>query len=179
MHIFGELPQGNKRIEFINAVLEFDYRDNKNLKRDIKKVLNNEDIADKKLKEKITDLNKRIDDSKEIKSLLNGFDAKYIEPGPSGLITRGRDDILPTGRNFYSLDPYKVPTKASYRIGVLLAEKLIEKYLNENNRYPENVAMYWMCSDIMWADGEPLHRAGQQSALRHSHDRRHHPGHQP
>ncbi len=175
MHIFGELPQGDRRVEFINAILEFDYRDknlkNSSLRESIKKVLNNEDIEDKKLKERIIDLNKRMDDSKEIESLLNGFDAKYIEPGPSGLITRGRDDILPTGRNFYSLDPYKVPTKASYRIGVLLAEKLIGKYLEEEGNYPENVAMYWMCSDIMWADGEGmaqiLHLLGTKPKWKH------------
>ncbi|MEW6215965.1 MAG: cobaltochelatase subunit CobN, partial [Nitrospirota bacterium] len=59
-----------------------------------------------KIKEKILDLNRRIDESNEIESLLSGFDGRYIPPSPSGLITRGRDDVLPTGRNFYSLDPY-------------------------------------------------------------------------
>ncbi|ABR55701.1 Cobaltochelatase [Methanococcus aeolicus Nankai-3] len=176
MHIFGELPQDDKRIEFINSILEFDHRNNKNLKENIGKILNNEDIEDKyiedkELKDRIIDLNKRIEDSKEIESLLNGFDAKYIEPGPSGLITRGRDDILPTGRNFYSLDPYKVPTKSAYRIGVLLAEHIIDKYLTENNSYPENVAIYWMCSDIMWADGEGmaqiLHLMGTKPKWKH------------
>ncbi|UXM85196.1 cobaltochelatase subunit CobN [Methanococcus aeolicus] len=176
MHIFGELPQDDKRIEFINSILEFDHRNNKNLKENIGKILNNEDIEDKyiedkELKDRIIDLNKRIEDSKEIEQLLNGFDAKYIEPGPSGLITRGRDDILPTGRNFYSLDPYKVPTKSAYRIGVLLAEHIIDKYLTENNSYPENVAIYWMCSDIMWADGEGmaqiLHLMGTKPKWKH------------
>jgi len=87
---------------------------------------------------------------------LRAFDGRYIEPGPSGLITRGRVDILPTGRNFYSLDPYSIPTEASYRVGCILAEKLVERYLKEEGRYPENVAIYWMCSDIMWSDGEVM-----------------------
>ncbi len=158
MHIFGKIPQGDKRIELIYSILEFEYRDKKldNLKEDIKLVLNNKKIDNTQLMKKIVDLNNRLNNSKEIDSFLRGLDVEYIEPGPSGLITRGRDDILPTGRNFYSLDPYKIPTRASYRIGMLLAEKLVERYLNENNRYPENVAMYWMCSDIMWSDGEGM-----------------------
>ena len=122
-----------------------------------------------KLRREILELNRRIDESKEIESLLNGFQGGYIPAGPSGLISRGRDDVLPTGRNFYSLDPHTIPTKPAYRIGVLLAEKLIEKHLQEEGRYPENVAIYWMCSDIMWADGEGMAqtdgRPGRSSAI--------------
>lgn len=110
----------------------------------------------KEIKEKILDLKKRIDDSKEVESLLRAFDGTYIEPGPSGLITRGRDDVLPTGRNFYSLDPNRLPSLVAYEIGKKLAQKIIEKHLDEEGRYPENVAIYWMCNDIMWSDGEVM-----------------------
>lgn len=95
-----------------------------------------------------------IEKSDEIGSLLHGFDGGYIEPGPSGLITGGKPEILPTGRNFYSLDPFKIPTKAAWRIGKRLAEGVLEKYLDENGKTPENVAMFWMAGDIMWSDGE-------------------------
>lgn len=104
----------------------------------------------------IKEINKRIDETKEIESLLNGMNSSYIEPGPSGLITKGRYDILPTGRNFYSIDPEKIPTKSAYEVGVKLAETLIEKYRKENGKLPENVAIYWMCGDIMWSDGEVM-----------------------
>ncbi|RLB14382.1 MAG: cobalt chelatase, partial [Deltaproteobacteria bacterium] len=126
-----------------------------NIKEILKKI-NWNDPAWQKIKEEILNLNQRIEDSKEIEALLNGFNGCYIPAGPSGLITRGRDDVLPTGRNFYSLDPYRVPTKSAYEIGKRLAEKLIEKHLNEQGRYPENVAIFWMASDIMWADGEGM-----------------------
>jgi cobaltochelatase CobN len=105
---------------------------------------------------KILNLDTRIDASKEIDALLSGFEAKYIPAGPSGLITRGRDDILPTGRNFYSLDPHRVPTKAAWKVGMSLADAVIEKHEKEEGRTPENVAIFWMCSDIMWADGEGM-----------------------
>ena len=128
---------------------------NLNIKEILKKI-DWQDPMWQKIKEEILDLNQRIEDSKEIEALLDGFNGYYIPAGPSGLITRGRDDVLPTGRNFYSLDPYRVPTKSAYEIGKKLAEKLIEKHLNEQGRYPENVAIFWMASDIMWADGEGM-----------------------
>ncbi len=97
-----------------------------------------------------------IEASDEMGALLNGFSGGYIEPGPSGLITRGRSDILPTGRNFYSLDPQRVPTPSAWEIGKKLADKTLEKYLDEEGYYPETIAFYWQCSDIMWADGEGM-----------------------
>lgn len=110
----------------------------------------------KEIKERVLEIWKRIQDSKEIEALLNGLDGGYIPAGPSGLITKGRVDVLPTGRNFFSLDPHKVPTQAAYMVGKNLAEKLLEKYLEDEGRYPENVAIFWMANDIMWADGEGM-----------------------
>lgn len=104
----------------------------------------------------INALNSGIEKSKEIESLLDAMDGKYVSPGPSGLITRGRPDILPTGRNFYSLDPTSVPTKAAWMVGSKLADVLIDTYIKEHGKYPETVAMYWMASDLMWADGEQM-----------------------
>ncbi|GBF36509.1 cobaltochelatase subunit CobN [Methanofervidicoccus abyssi] len=156
MHVFGTIPEGERRVEYIYSILEFKHGRSKRLRKDIEDVISGRNIEDRELKEKILDINKRIEDSREIDSLLRVFDGRYIEPGPSGLITRGKIDILPTGRNFYSLDPYTIPTEASYRVGCILAEKLIHKYLEEEGRYPENVAIYWMCSDIMWSDGEVM-----------------------
>ena len=91
---------------------------------------------------------------KEIDSLLAGFDGKYIPSGPSGLVTRGHDEVLPTGRNFYSLDPYQAPTRAAWRVGQRLSDALLEKYTREEGKLPENVGFYWMAGDIMSSDGE-------------------------
>jgi len=104
--------------------------------------------------ETVRDLSDRIDASDEIGSLLHGLDGGFVRPGPSGLVTRGKPEVLPTGRNFYSLDPFRVPTPAAWRVGSRLADLLLSRYLDEEGEYPENVAMYWMASDIMWADGE-------------------------
>jgi cobaltochelatase CobN len=199
MHIFGEVPEGEKKVEFINSILRHDSEVRKLVfklmgldiqpseteseflaevdgiaKGFISAVLSGEDpleaakrILGERLKrkeadklylmwEKIMDISSRIEASDEIGSLFHGFDAGYIEPGPSGLITRGKPEILPTGRNFYSLDPFRIPTRGAWEIGKRLAEGVIRKYEEENGKLPENIAIYWMASDIMWADGEQL-----------------------
>ena len=199
MHIFGESPKGEQKIEFVNSILRYDSEmrmlvlnllgmdtEPADLKSEVltgidalgKKILNGfmsdkdpvsvckEVLGDRlkrldeamilSVRNKAAEIVWRIDSSDEIGALLHGFDAGYIEPGPSGLITRGKPEVMPTGRNFYSLDPYKVPTKAAWQIGQRLANSVIEKYVDENGKLPENIAMYWMCSDIMWADGEQL-----------------------
>jgi len=108
------------------------------------------------LHRRIRAVNARVEASKEIDALLHGFAGGYIEPGPSGIITRGREDILPTGRNFYSLDPRRVPTRAGHMVGMRLADAIIAKHVREEGRVPGNVAMFWMCNDMMWADGEGM-----------------------
>ncbi len=101
-------------------------------------------------------VNRSISASDEMAGLLSGFTGSYISPGSSGLITRGRPDILPTGRNFYSLDPQTIPTRAAWEIGKSLADKTLDRYLLDEGDYPENIAFYWQCTDIMWADGEGM-----------------------
>ena len=108
------------------------------------------------LQERIKELCWRIEDSKEMQSLLHGFSGGYIRPGPSGLVTKGKIEVLPTGRNFFSLDPSAVPTEAAWMVGRKLANSLIEKYRREQGRDPENVAMFWMAGDVMYADGEQM-----------------------
>jgi len=108
------------------------------------------------LRERIEELCWRIDESREMESLLRGFSAGFIEPGPSGLISKGKIEILPTGRNFYSLDPSAVPTEAAWMVGRRLADSLLDKYEKEQGRLPENVGMFWMAGDVMYADGEQM-----------------------
>jgi len=102
---------------------------------------------------RVRDLAVRMASSDEIGSLANGMAGGYIPPGPSGLISRGKTEILPTGRNFYSLDPRAVPTPAAWTVGSRLADLTIGKYRAEHGDYPENVALLWMASDIMCAAG--------------------------
>ncbi len=98
----------------------------------------------------------RIKASSEKEALINAMNSGHVPAGPSGYISRGRYDVLPTGRNFYNVDPTRIPTLAAYRVGVKLADALLARYLDEENRYPESVGMVWLASDIMRADGEQI-----------------------
>ena len=109
-----------------------------------------------KVGEDIARLECSISASDEMGSLLVGLTGAYLSPGPSGLITRGRPDILPTGRNFYSLDPQTIPTRAAWEMGKELADKTLDRYLLDEGDYPQNIAFYWQCTDIMWSDGEGM-----------------------
>ncbi len=85
--------------------------------------------------------------SREILQIAKAMDKQYISPGPGGALTRGKTDILPTGRNIYSIDPRKIPTKTAYKIGVRLADEILNKSLAEENAYPEKLGWFsgvWM-----------------------------------
>jgi cobaltochelatase CobN len=77
----------------------------------------------------------------EIHALLRGLDGRFVEPGGSGAPTRGRPDVLPTGRNFFAVDVRAVPTPSAWRIGRLAAERLIEAYWQEAGEWPRAVAL--------------------------------------
>jgi cobaltochelatase CobN len=94
--------------------------------------------------------------AREIPQLLRGMDKKYIEPGASGLLTRGKIDVLPTGRNFYSVDTRTIPTRAAWEVGVKMADNLLHKYLHQEVNYPENVGMVLWAIDAYRADGEQI-----------------------
>ncbi len=94
--------------------------------------------------------------SRETSSLLKALEGKYIEPGPSGPLTRGRIDVLPTGRNFYLIDPRILPTRAAWIIGKKTVEKLLEYYKSKHGRYPETIGEILWSIDAYKADGEML-----------------------
>lgn len=68
----------------------------------------------------------------EIKALLDGLDGKFVASGPSGAPSRGRLDVLPTGRNFYSLDNRAVPTPTAWELGRKSAENLLVRHLQDH-----------------------------------------------
>lgn len=74
----------------------------------------------------------------ELKYVVKGVNGEFVTPGPSGCPTRGRARILPTGRNFYSIDPAAVPTRASWEVGKKLGDNLLQRYLQDEGRYPES-----------------------------------------
>ena len=93
---------------------------------------------------------------RENDGFLKGVNGEYVEPGPSGAITRGKFEILPTGRNFYAVDPRILPTKAAWQIGVETAEKFLKAYKEKHGKYPESVGQVLWSIDGYKADGEQI-----------------------
>ena len=67
----------------------------------------------------------------EIGHILKALDGGYVPAGPSGSPTRGLVNVLPTGRNFYSVDPKAIPSRLSWEVGQSLADSLVQRYLQE------------------------------------------------
>jgi cobaltochelatase CobN len=77
----------------------------------------------------------------ELKGLLVGLDGRRVAPGPSGAPSRGRPEVLPTGRNFFSVDTRAVPTQAAWQLGWKSAALLLERHAQEHGNYPARVAL--------------------------------------
>ena len=94
--------------------------------------------------------------SEEQDACLNGLEGRFVPPGPSGAPSRGQAEILPTGRNFYSVDPGKLPTPAAWQVGWRLAEALLARCLEEEKRYPASVGIVLWASPTMRSKGDDV-----------------------
>ena len=92
----------------------------------------------------------------EIDNLLRGLSGGYVPAGPSGSPTRGMASILPTGRNFYSVDPRSVPSQSAWRVGQQLAHEVLSRYVRETGDYPESVAISIWGTSAMRTHGDDV-----------------------
>lgn len=92
----------------------------------------------------------------ELSNILAGLNGRYVPAGPAGAPTRGMAHILPTGRNFYALDPRAVPSQAAWRVGVQLADELIERYQREEGRFPQSVGISIWGTSAMRTHGDDI-----------------------
>jgi cobaltochelatase CobN len=92
-------------------------------------------------------------------ALLAGLDGRFILPGPSGAPTRGRPDVLPTGRNFYSVDTRSVPTATAWALGQKSAQLLVDDYLQREGEYPKAMAVSAWGTANMRTGGDDIAQA--------------------
>ena len=97
--------------------------------------------------------------NQEITNLLRGLNGEYIASGASGAPTRGRPEVLPTGRNFYSVDIRAVPTETAWDIGRKAADVLIETYTQEHGEYPQTLGLSIWGTSTMRTGGDDLAEA--------------------
>ncbi|MDE1995384.1 MAG: cobaltochelatase subunit CobN, partial [Rhizobiaceae bacterium] len=95
----------------------------------------------------------------EITALMRGLDGRFVPPGPSGAPTRGRPDVLPTGRNFYSVDSRAVPTPAAYELGSKSAELLVRRYVQDHGEWPISFGLTAWGTSNMRTGGDDIAQA--------------------
>jgi len=94
--------------------------------------------------------------SEEIANLLRGLAGGYVPAGPSGAPTRGMAHVLPTGRNFYSVDPRSLPSQAAWRIGTELANEVLARHRKETGHEPESVSISVWGTSAMRTHGDDI-----------------------
>jgi cobaltochelatase CobN len=95
----------------------------------------------------------------ELNGLMRGLNGSFVAPGSSGAPTRGRLDVLPTGRNFYSVDVRAVPTPAAWKLGWKSATLLIERHFQDHGDYPKRLAMSAWGTANMRTGGDDIAQA--------------------
>ncbi|MFF1816592.1 cobaltochelatase subunit CobN [Kribbella sp. NPDC058245] len=96
----------------------------------------------------------RTDD--ELTNVLRALDGRFIEAGPSGSPTRGLVNVLPTGRNFYAVDPKAIPSRNAWDVGVALADSLLARHQSETGEWPRSVGLTVWGTSAMRTQGDDL-----------------------
>ena len=92
----------------------------------------------------------------EITAVLHALDGGYIPAGPSGSPLRGLVNVLPTGRNFYSVDPKAIPSRLAHQTGQAMADSLLQRYLDETGTYPRSVGLSVWGTSAMRTSGDDI-----------------------
>ncbi|MGD0434016.1 MAG: cobaltochelatase subunit CobN, partial [Acetobacteraceae bacterium] len=95
----------------------------------------------------------------EMRGLLAALDGRFVPPGPAGAPGRGRLDVLPTGRNLYSVDPRGVPTRTAWEIGQRTAEAMLTRHAQDHGEWPRRVVLDVWGSSTMRTGGDDLAQA--------------------
>ncbi len=134
LHVFGRAPDAPRRDEFLASL-----------------ALSNPGVeADA--------LAVRLDRSAaaEREALIAALDGKFVAPGPSGAPTRGRADVLPTGRNLFTIDPRAVPTRSALALASKAATELLRRHLQDRGEWPRKLVMDVWGSATIRTGGEDL-----------------------
>src|SRR5690606_25441448 len=92
----------------------------------------------------------------ELAHLVDALAGRAVPAGPSGAPSRGQADILPTGRNFFSVNPQAMPSRSAWEVGRGLADALIARCLEDDGAYPESVAVVIWGTANMRTRGEDI-----------------------
>lgn len=95
----------------------------------------------------------------EIANFIGALNGRFVPAGPSGAPTRGRLDVLPTGRNFYSVDSRSIPSQSAWELGQLSAEQLVLRHLQDHGDYPKQLGLSVWGTSTMRTGGDDIAQA--------------------
>ncbi len=95
----------------------------------------------------------------ERNGLLAALDGRRVAPGPAGAPSRGRADVLPTGRNLTSIDPRAIPTRTAHAIGKRAADEVVRRYLQDHGEHPRALVIDLWASASLRTGGDDLAQA--------------------
>ncbi|WP_030966079.1 cobaltochelatase subunit CobN [Streptomyces sp. NRRL S-378] len=95
----------------------------------------------------------------EIAHVVAALDGRFVPAGPSGSPLRGLVNVLPTGRNFYSVDPKAVPSRLAWETGQALADSLLTRYRTDNGEWPASVGLSLWGTSAMRTAGDDVAEA--------------------
>ena len=131
LHVFGEIaPQAKKLAEMIASVMQ---------------------VSADEVAARIT-----ASATSEMDALLAGLNGRFIQPGPSGAPTRGRLDVLPTGRNLFTMDPRAIPTASAVELARSQVKQILLRHLQEEGEALQRIVMDLWGSSTLRTGGEDL-----------------------
>jgi cobaltochelatase CobN len=92
----------------------------------------------------------------ELDHVLHALNGGYVPAGPSGSPLRGLINVLPTGRNFYSVDPKAVPSRLAWETGQAMAESLVARYRQDTGDWPRSVGLSIWGTSAMRTAGDDI-----------------------
>ena len=92
----------------------------------------------------------------ELDAVLHALDGGYVPAGPSGSPLRGLINVLPTGRNFYSVDPKAIPSRLAWETGRAMADSLLARHLADTGDYPRSVGLSIWGTSAMRTSGDDI-----------------------
>ena len=145
LHAFGRTPEAEMRASTVDAIVSVD-----------------RDLLPEDTTVMAADMERRIVESgpRELDHLLHALDGGYVPAGNGGEPIRN-PDAYPTGKNFYGIDPDKVPKPAAWTLGVFLAERMLRDHVAEHGRYPEKVSF------VIWGTETMRHEGVLESQIFH------------
>ncbi|MDQ6704179.1 MAG: cobaltochelatase subunit CobN [Pseudomonadota bacterium] len=146
LHVFGQSPEASLRDATVAALTQTlqPARDETGARDDA--------FA------RISELIDRCGEAERV-SLLAALDGRFVAPGPGGAPSRGRTDVLPTGRNLYGIDPRAVPTRTAWEIGHRAAQNVLNRHAQDHGDWPKSIVMDLWASATMRTGGDDLAQA--------------------